>query len=171
MDNGHAETTAGGRPASLSPEHYAMLAVESGISDEVIRQRGYRTVTEAAELRALGFAPAQCRPPGLLLPLWTTDGSNSRYVYRPDNARVVEDRRSKLRDGTYKQRVIKYEQPQGEGVRVDCPPGCRARLGDPATPLFITEGQKKADALAGRGLARWPCSASGISRVKTPSAG
>ncbi len=151
MDNGHAETTAGGRPASLSPEHYAMLAVESGISDEVIRQRGYRTVTEAAELRALGFAPAQCRPPGLLLPLWTTDGSNSRYVYRPDNARVVEDRRSKLRDGTYKQRVIKYEQPQGEGVRVDCPPGCRARLGDPATPLFITEGQKKADALAGRG--------------------
>ncbi len=183
----------------LNAEHTRVLREESGISDEVIRQRGYRSITEAAELRALGFAEAQCRPPGLLLPLWSTDGgreeerntelhggarsyteeekrrlveesdsspcnsvsslrvtpcssSPASYVYRPDNPRVVEDRRrGKLPDGTYQQRVIKYEQPQGEGVRVDCPPACRARLGDPATPLFITEGQKKADALASRG--------------------
>ena len=136
---------------TLSDSHHRVLAVGSAISDEVIRQRGYRTVTDAAELRELGFAPSQCRPPGLLLPLWTPDGGNGRYVFRPDNPRVIEDRKSKLPDGTYKQRVIKYEQPQGEGIRLDCPPACRPRLGDPAAPLFITEGQKKADALASRG--------------------
>jgi hypothetical protein len=58
---------------TLSEKHYHMLAEESGIADEVIAARGYRTVTDAAELRALGFALGQCRPPGLLLPLWTTD--------------------------------------------------------------------------------------------------
>lgn len=136
----------------LSDAHYQALAVESGISDDVIVARGYRTVDDATELKTLGFAPAQCRPPGLLLPLWTTDGQNGYYIFRPDNPRVVEDRkRGKLPDGTYRQRVIKYEQPKGEPVRVDCPPVCRARLADPAVPLFITEGQKKADALASRG--------------------
>ena len=58
----------------LNAEHTRVLREESGISDEVIRQRGYRSITAAAELRALGFAEAQCRPPGLLLPLWSTDG-------------------------------------------------------------------------------------------------
>ena len=58
----------------LNADHTRMLREESGISDEIIRQRGYRSISDAAELRALGFAPAQCRPPGLLLPLWTTDG-------------------------------------------------------------------------------------------------
>ena len=37
-------------------------------------------------------------------------------------------------------------------MRVDCPPRCRPGLADPAVPLWITEGQKKADALASRGL-------------------
>jgi hypothetical protein len=36
-------------------------------------------------------------------------------------------------------------------MRLDCPPRCRALLGDPAIPLWITEGQKKADALASAG--------------------
>jgi hypothetical protein len=36
-------------------------------------------------------------------------------------------------------------------MRLDCPPRCRALLGDPATLLWITEGQKKADALASAG--------------------
>nr|HMT21555.1 DUF3854 domain-containing protein [Promineifilum sp.] len=154
----------------LAPHHYAMLHDESGIADEVIAVRGYRTITDAAELRGLGFAPAQCRPPGLLLPLWTTDGDTryeirdtseeasklisrpSHFVFRPDNPRVFDEKsRGKLPDGTYRQRVIKYEMPKGEGVRVDCPPTCRPQLTDPSVPLFITEGQKKADALASRG--------------------
>ena len=141
----------------LNENHYRMLTEGSGISDEVIRARGYRTIREDPELRALGFAPAQCRAPGLLLPLWTTDGGsadggNGHYIYRPDNPRVYDDKSRKvLPDGTYHQRVIKYEMPKGEGVRVDCPPTCRPQLADPSVPLFITEGQKKADALASRG--------------------
>jgi hypothetical protein len=137
--------------AILSDTHRHILAIESGISEAIIQARGYRTITDAAELRELGFTPAQCRPPGLLLPLWTTDGQNGCYIFRPDNPRVAEDRKGgKLPDGTYKQRVIKYEQPKGESVRVDCPPACQPQLADPTVPLFITEGQKKADALASR---------------------
>ena len=136
----------------LSDTHYTMLAGGSGISDENIQARGYKTVIADSDLKALGFAPAQCRAPGLLLPLWTPDGSNGHYIYRPDNPRVYENKRSgRLPDGTYPQRVIKYEMPKGEGVRLDCPPTCRPALADPAVPLFITEGQKKADALASRG--------------------
>lgn len=45
----------------LSAEHLAMLRVESGISDEVIQTRGYRTITNRNDLLALGFAPSQCR--------------------------------------------------------------------------------------------------------------
>jgi hypothetical protein len=37
-------------------------------------------------------------------------------------------------------------------MAVDVPPTVRHLLGDPAVPLFITEGVKKADALASRGL-------------------
>ena len=70
-----------------------MSAVLSAISDTVMQARGYRTVTDATELQRLGFAPGQCRVPGLLLPLHTTDGSQSVFVYRPDNPRVVEDKK------------------------------------------------------------------------------
>ena len=64
----------------LSPEHLKMLKEESGISDAVIQARGYKTIPNVAEglaeLEAKGFAPTQCRAPGLLIPLHTTDGGN-----------------------------------------------------------------------------------------------
>ena len=41
----------------LSPEHLAMLRDESGISEEVIETRGYRTITDPNELVDLEFAP------------------------------------------------------------------------------------------------------------------
>lgn len=135
----------------LSEKHLQMLQVESGISMDVIRARGYRTIQDESELVTFGFAPRQRRVPGLLLPLHTTDGRQELHIYRPDNPRVVENRRKRNKDGTYSQKVIKYEQPAGAAVRVDCPPSCRAELVDPSKPLFITEGQKKADALASRG--------------------
>lgn len=135
----------------LSERHLAMLCDESGISEAVIQARGYRTVTDEADLIPLGFAPRQRRVPGLLLPLHTTDGRAGSPLYRPDNPRVMENRSQKNTDGTYAQRVVKYEQPAGEAVRVDCPLSCQPQLADPSVPLFITEGQKKADALASRG--------------------
>jgi hypothetical protein len=137
----------------LSVEHLAALHA-SAIKDEVIQARGYRTITDSQELRDLGFSPAQCRAPGLLLPLWTTDGSPGFAVYRPDNPRVYEQRsRQPNPDGTFPCKVIKYEIPKGQAVRLDCPPTCRHLLADPELPLWVTEGQKKADALASLELA------------------
>ena len=135
----------------LNQQHYEMLKA-SAISDEVIKERGYRTITNARDLQAFGFSPAQQRAPGLLLPLHTTDGQTPVYVYRPDSPRVIEDKKHRESDGKYKNNVIKYEMPKGEKMRLDVPPRCRANIGDPAIPLWITEGQKKADALASLGL-------------------
>jgi Domain of unknown function (DUF3854) len=123
----------------LSERHYRALHVESGIADEKIAARGYRTITNVKELVALDFANKQLRQPGLLLPLHATDGSIPLYVYRPDHPREIDGK------------ILKYEIPKGAGVRLDCPPSCRPFLADPSIPLWITEGQKKADSLASRG--------------------
>ena len=137
----------------LSPEHYATLVEGSGISPEIVQQRGYRTITDPKELRELGFARQQTlNVPGLLLPVHCTDGTNGLATYRPDIPRTVEDRRRRNSDGTFKTRVIKYEIPKHAAMRLDVPRACRARLADPTVALWITEGQKKADALASRGL-------------------
>jgi hypothetical protein len=128
----------------LTPEHYAMLAQESGIADAVITERGYRSINGASgytDLKTLGFSQAQARlTPGLLLPLHTTDGRQPLTIYRPDQPQP--DANGRLR---------KYLLPKGAGVRLDCPPRCQPMLAAPTIPLWITEGQKKADALASHG--------------------
>src|SRR5262245_56410346 len=120
----------------LSAAHLHMLRAESGISDAVIAARGYRTITGHKELTALGFAKSQLQPPGLLLPLHTTDGSQPFFIFRPDRPR---EKNGKL---------VKYEMPAKTGMRLDCPPTCQPLLAVPKMPMWITEGQKKADSLA-----------------------
>jgi hypothetical protein len=134
----------------LKPEHIAALRA-SAISDEVIEARGYQTITKIEELAILGFAPVQRNVPGLLIPLWTTD-CEQLPVYRPDNPRVVENKNKLNPDGTHPNKIIKYEFPKGARMRLDCPPMVRAQLGNPSVPLWITEGQKKADSLVSAGL-------------------
>jgi hypothetical protein len=128
-----------------------MLIEESGISEQVIRARGYRTIETEGELVQYGFSSGQRRVPGLLLPLHGTNGKVEMHVYRSDNPRVIPDRSKRKPDGLHPQKVIKYEIPKGMSVRVDCPPTCQPRLKNPKIPLYITEGQKKADALATHG--------------------
>jgi len=138
--------------STLSDYHLTALHA-SAISDDVIRERGYRSVTQPAELRKLGFSPEQAKQvPGLLLPLHSTDGQSPVHIYRPDNPRVFEDKRRRDEDGQHPNKVVKYEMPKGARMRLDCPPRCKPQLGDPRIPLWITEGQKKADALASAGL-------------------
>jgi hypothetical protein len=145
--------TDGDLASRLAPHHLAALREGSAISEPVILARGYRTITEAGELESYGFAPSQRRAPGLLIPTYTTDGKPGPFVFRPDCPRSLDDRRKgRLPDGTFQQRVIKYEWPKGAAMRVDCPPACRPALGEPSVPLWITEGCKKADALASIGL-------------------
>ena len=80
----------------------------------------------------------------------TSDDFLDQYVdivLRPDNPR--------FKAGTAKDtkpKIIKYEFPQGYPMRIDCPPICQAMMADPSIPLWVTEGIKKADALASRGL-------------------
>jgi len=125
--------------AGLCEAHRRQLEEGSGLAPEVIAERGYRSV-DRAELRRLGFAPSQLRP-GLLLPLWAPDGSQPLCVLRPDNPRLDAEGKP-----------LKYEIPKGQPMRLDCPPRCQPKLKDPSLPLWITEGQKKADALASHGL-------------------
>ena len=66
--------------SALAPHHLAMLTQESGITAEVIAERGYRSIDGASgytALKALGYSKQQATPSsGLLLPLHTTDGSS-----------------------------------------------------------------------------------------------
>lgn len=124
----------------LLVSHYKHL-LGSAISPDVIKQRGYRTVMGKAELKQLGFSKTQQRTPGLLIPLHAPDGSPAGFQFRPDKPRLNE-----------KDKLIKYENAIGEGLRLDMPPSCQAQRGNPETELWFTEGAKKADALASKGI-------------------
>jgi len=112
----------------------------SAISIDVMRERGYRTIDVAKRLEEFGFSKQQRRVPGILIPLHAPDGSAAGHQFRPDNPRLSS-----------KDKPIKYETPQGAGLRLDMPPRCRDAAGDPSVPIWITEGAKKADALASFG--------------------
>jgi hypothetical protein len=129
----------------LSDAHLKMLREASGISEAVIAARGYRTITDHKELSRLGFSSRQLQPPGLLILLHATDGNIPFHVFRPDTPRVE-------RKNGRKEHRIKYEIPHGVGIRLDCPPCCRPMLANPSIPLWITEGQKKVDSPASRGV-------------------
>src|SRR6266540_153403 len=126
---------------TLLQRHLDHLTQGSGLPLDIIRERGYRSILGKKQLADVGFAPSQQRPTGLLLPVCPPDGSNGFYCYRPDVPRTTKDGKE-----------LKYELPKGAMVRLDVPPRCRPLLGDPAVPLWLTEGQKKADALAAQGV-------------------
>jgi len=124
----------------LLTDHLRHLSEGSGISVEVIKERGYRSLLGKSELEKLGFTPVQQRAPGIIIPLWSVDGREAGCQFRPDRPRTSS-----------RGKPIKYESPVGSSNRLDCPPRCQKAVGDPKTPLWITEGSKKADALASKG--------------------
>lgn len=129
----------GNYSSALLPQHAQMLAA-SGITPEHATARGYMTVDTKVRLQQLGVTKAGQRTPGLLVPQLRKDGSTWGYQYRPDNPRE--------RNG----KPCKYESPQGQRNGIDVPPGVGPMLDDPAVPLWVTEGVKKADAGALAGL-------------------
>jgi hypothetical protein len=112
----------------------------SGISVDVIRERGYRTIMVRAELENLGFARQQQRTPGILIPQHAPDGTPIEPQYRPDKPR--ENNSGK---------PIKYENIKGRALRLDMPLRCAGNATNPNVECWITEGAKKADALASHG--------------------
>jgi len=123
----------------LMTDHLRHLQEASGISTDVIRERGYRSLLGKSELEKLSFTPAQQRAPGILIPLWSVDGKEAGFQFRPDHPRTNS-----------RGKPVKYEIPTGSSIRLDCPPRCQKMIGNPQVPLWITEGSKKADALASR---------------------
>jgi len=126
--------------SNLLKNHYEKHIVGSGISLDVAKKRGYRSILGRAELKSLGFSSSQLRTSGLLIPVIAPDGSNPFCTYRPDHPRKNS-----------KGKEIKYEMPSGIKMRIDVPPRCLDNIKNPNIRLFITEGQKKADALASKG--------------------
>jgi Domain of unknown function (DUF3854) len=118
-----------------------MLEVESGISPETIHERGYFTAVEPAKLQDLGFADYQLRVPVLVVPMYGPAGSVVNYQIRPDEPRLNEVGKP-----------IRYETPSNSQIVLDCHPSNAMRLKDPQVPLWITEGVRKGDSGATRGL-------------------
>lgn len=124
---------------SLHPHHAEALAA-SGVTPDHASKRGYVSVDTKVRLGQVGITPAGRRVPGLLVPQLRADGSTWGYQYRPDSPR---DRGGK---------PVKYETPVNQRNGIDVPPGVGPMLDDPAIPLWVTEGVKKADAVALAGL-------------------
>lgn len=132
----------------LSPEHMEELN-SSRISSELIGQRGYRTVGPEwrERLRDLGAPAWAVRSddafPGLVLPMYRVTGEYLGFQFKPAVPQA--------KPGTDK--PAKYASLKGMGNRLDVHPAVARQVRDPAEPLWITEGIKKADSLATRGLA------------------
>jgi hypothetical protein len=130
---------------NLTRQHAAQLAA-SAIDPEVAYERGYVSINSKNSgvlSQGYGFAEIQRNFPGLLIPIWGVAGGDRHVTahYRPDSPRT-DDRG----------RPVKYESPAGSRNIIDVPPRCQAKLRNPGIPLWITEGVKKADAAASRGL-------------------
>jgi hypothetical protein len=112
----------------LLPQHLAQLTEGSGITLDIIRARGYRSIHGPGcytELKPLGFNRAQARlAPGLLIPILDIEAQPVLYQFKPDTPRL--DSRGKS---------IKYETPQKASMRLDCGPGQRELLGNPEISL------------------------------------
>jgi hypothetical protein len=123
----------------LSRDH-ARLLPDSAVAPRVASARPYSTVARAAGLGRLGFAKSQRNAPALVIPVRDVYGELATYQARPDEPRIV------------KGKPLKYETVAGDRMRIDVPPAVRGELGNPAVPLFLTEGARKADAAVSAGL-------------------
>ncbi len=120
----------------LHDRHRAHLHEGSGISPEIIAERGYFTVTSAIQLAHM--AKSQQRVPGIGIPVYQL-GESYTTITRPD------DPRREINDEG-KEKIIKYEWPAQTGLVLDMLPRYREALLDPSITLCITEGVKKTDA-------------------------
>lgn len=120
--------------------HHAKLLAASAISVAVARARRYRSVEKKSGLELKGFGRSQRVVPTLLIPIFGTTGQCMLYQHRPDEPRVKNGK------------PLKYETVAGSRLTIDVPPSTRHLLGDPAVPLFVTEGVRKADSAASQGL-------------------
>ncbi len=122
----------------------------SVISDDQVRARGYQTLNgsddDRAGLKEIRIPRWAWRDetafPGLLIPMYRVTGERIGYQWKPA---VPQEAPGGKRE--------KYASQSGTPNRLDVPPSCSDSVRDPSTPLWITEGVKKADALCSKGRA------------------
>lgn len=123
---------------------YREVVEESGIAPEVALERGYRLEKTKAALGREGFtARFQQRVPAILIPRFSPLGERITPVIKPDNPRELNSKPGKPR-------VVKYETVSDSEIRLSVHPRVREKLRDIRHPLWITEGEKKGDALVSR---------------------
>lgn len=143
------EVTPPRPPADVSPVHRSEL-LGSVISEEQMSARGYRTLhgsdDDKAGLKEIRIPRWAWRDdtafPGLLIPMYRVTGERIGYQWKPA---VPQEAPGGKRE--------KYASQSGTPNRLDVPPSCSDSVRDPSTPLWITEGVKKADALCSKGRA------------------
>lgn len=134
--------------ATLLDQHVQFLC-DRAVSDDIARERGYRSALRKSELQALGFGRGQQLTPALIIPIHSVRGAVESYQIRPDAPRLNE-----------KGKFRKYEMRAGGRMLLDAHPRLtRPRdgravplLADPGVPLFLTEGIPKGDAAVSIGL-------------------
>ncbi len=110
------------------------------ISPDVAHERGYRRIESERQLSAYTqtLTLKQQQIPGLLIPIYQLGNPVPyEHVLRPDKPRIGYDGKD-----------IKYEWPERVPLCLDVLPRYREALQDTTIPIWITEGAKKADALA-----------------------
>lgn len=128
----------------LDFEHRDEVLNASGIDKKVADARGYTTVDDPDLLVTEGYKRAIARKvvPGLLIPLYSPAGERVGSTFKPDTPRT----------GKRSGKPAKYENPGGSRNVVDCHPAMTEQVADAEIDLWITEGNKKADAAVSRGL-------------------
>ena len=114
----------------------------SAISDAVIEQRGYESITNPRAVPSKYFADYQ-RLPGWIVAIYDAAGNLATYQLKPDISRV--DRETG--------KPVKYEAAKYGRTCVDVPASVRPMLRDTQKTLFITEGIKKTDSGLSNGIA------------------
>jgi putative DNA primase/helicase len=105
------------------PHHRRMLLEESGISPEVVVERGYYTAKTKAELANLGFSERQRQASALVIPMYSPAGELATHQIRPDAPRENGDGRP-----------VKYETPSRSPIRLDVHPSQTERVRDASVP-------------------------------------
>lgn len=125
---------------NLFPDHRKLLD-NSAISPGVAAERGYRSIVTPEDWLACGFSDRQAKlGPALLIPLWTVWGEQKGFQARPDRPRTLLGK------------IVKYETPPRQRPVLDIHPAAlRALRENPNREVLITEGSRKADAMASKG--------------------
>jgi hypothetical protein len=125
----------------LSADHRALLEEASAISPAVIATRGYESLFNPRGLPP-EFRKQTVPMPGLLIPVWDTQGTIRTYQFR------LDDPAPDSKTG----RLVRYLNPAGGRICLDVPSACRPYLADAEADLWITEGAKKVDAAVSHGI-------------------